>query len=39
MSAVNISFPPWRGVFSTKLFDQLDKVWECPAYMLIIERG
>jgi hypothetical protein len=38
ISAIDLSFPPWRGVFSTNLFDQLDKVWECLAYVLIIKR-
>jgi hypothetical protein len=35
ISAIDLSFPPWQGVFSTNLFDQLDKVWECLAYVLI----
>jgi hypothetical protein len=37
ISAFNTSFQPWRGVFGTHLFDKLDKVWESPAYVLIIE--
>ena len=37
ISAFDTSFQPWRGVFCTNLFDKLDKVWENPAYVLIIE--
>ena len=32
ISAFDTSFPPWRSLFGTNLFDQLDKVWESPAY-------
>jgi hypothetical protein len=39
ISVFDTSFQPWRGVFDTNLFDQLDKVWECPAYVLIIGRS
>ena len=37
ISAIDLSFPPWRGVFCTNLLDKLDKMWESPAYVLIIE--
>jgi hypothetical protein len=32
ISAFDTSFPSWRSLFGTNLFDQLDKVWESPAY-------
>ena len=38
ISAFDTSFQPWRGVLGTNLLDKLDKVWENPAYVLIIER-